>query len=158
MKTRFLILGLLIALVASCKKDSENSPSGGGPTFVGKRLQLTSLVMDPPIDINGDGKPDPEMISLLHDCVRDNVLIFKSGGTFSGEEGPKACSGTEDPVVEEGATWSYDDATKTIRLTNPDKTYEDWKVVESNNQRLKIQYKEVDNGQTTTLTMTWTVL
>lgn len=158
MKTRILILGLLIALVASCKKDSENSPAGGGPAFVGKRLQLTSIIMDPAVDLNGDGKPDPEMIGILDDCVRDNVLIFKSGGTFSGEEGPKVCPGTVDPVVEQGATWSYNESTKTIRLTNPDKTYEDWKVVESNNQRLKIEYSETDGGETVKLTMTWTVL
>ena len=56
-------VAILTLTLSGCKKnENEIHPiDGGTPAFVGKRMVLSSFIMDPAVDLYGDGKVDDEL-------------------------------------------------------------------------------------------------
>ncbi|WP_428657524.1 hypothetical protein [Runella sp.] len=71
------LVAVIVLTVSGCKKnDIEAEPAGSNLPFMGKRLMLSSFVMDPPVDFDAD----PDLMFLLRECDKDNIIIFAKGG------------------------------------------------------------------------------
>lgn len=92
------LLGLVL-FATSCKKETDVQPGNGNPdpAFVGVRWQMASFVLDPPIDLDGDGKPDSDLMAYLRPCDLDNTLVFERSGKVSGDNGKLRCDDDTDP-------------------------------------------------------------
>lgn len=76
-----------------CKtNDNQVEPAGYELVFVGKRLMLSSFIMYSAVDFDGNGKPDPDLMFLLRECDKDNIIIFEKGSRLGGENGAKRCN------------------------------------------------------------------
>lgn len=163
------LLGLLL-MTASCKKDSDvvkpapdSSDTGAASSLAcaGKNLRLTALTFDPAIDIDGDGKPDKDLLNFMPECARDNTINFEKGGKLSGSEGAKTCPSADDdnsPASYGPSTWTYDKATKVVRIvSNGDATkVTEWKVIDVSASLIKARIgTESADGSQLDLVMTW---
>lgn len=151
------IAAVIVLTVSGCKKnDIEAEPAGSNLPFMGKRLMLSSFVMDPPMDFDGDGKPDADLMFLLRDCDKDNIIIFAKGGQLDGENGAKRC---DDDGPDEGSAglWTYDEQTKILRIVDADDKTDisEWKVVEASSKMLKVEVEDVEDGVKVKAIMTW---
>lgn len=155
----FLLAIMAISLLtfSGCtEKNKDILPGDGSPAFVGKRLILSAFTMEPAVDLDGDGKPDPDLLRFLDDCEKDNILIFEKGGKLSGENGLLRCDGD---VVDEGnaGTWTYDESAKILRIVAADDKTDisEWKILEASSKVLKAQVEVEEDGFTLKAIMTW---
>ncbi|AXE17900.1 hypothetical protein DR864_09230 [Runella rosea] len=150
-------MAILLMTVSGCKKnDIEVEPGANGLPFVGKRLMLSSFIMDPAVDFDGDGKLDPDLMFLLRDCDKDNIIIFEKGGQLGGENGAKRCD-DDGPTEGNAGAWTYDEKTKMLRIVDADDKNEisEWKVVEASSKLLKVEIEEEEDGEPVKIVMTW---
>ncbi len=151
-------VAILTLTLSGCKKnENEIDPiDGGTPAFVGKRMVLSSFIMDPAVDLDGDGKVDPDLMAFLEDCEKDNIVIFEKGGKLSGENGAKRC---DDDELSEGnaGTWTYNEQTKILRIVDADDKSDisEWKVIEASSKILKAQVEVEEDGFVLKAVMTW---
>jgi hypothetical protein len=155
----FLLAIVAISLLtfSGCtEKDKEVTPGGGTPDFVGKRLILSAFTMEPAVDLDGDGKPDPDLLRFLEDCEKDNIIIFEKGGKLSGENGLLRCDG-DGPSQGDAGTWTYDETSKILRIVAADDKTDisEWKVLEASSKVLKVQVEVTEDGFTLKAIMTW---
>jgi len=151
------IVAISVLTMSGCKEQNNDVlPGDGSPAFVGKRLILSSFIMDPAVDLDGDGKPDPDLLHFLEACEKDNILIFEKGGKLSGENGLLRCDGAGAAEGNAG-TWTYDESTKMLRIVDADDKTDisEWKVIESSSKILKAQVEVVEDGFTLKAIMTW---
>jgi len=158
----------LMVITSACKKDNETmvQPDGtttgsGTPVFVGKNLIMSSFQTDPIIDMDGDGKLDPDLLVFMRPCDKDNTLMFEKSGKLSGSNGQLSCSGDEtDPSVVKPSTWTYDEKTKMLRIINSaDPTdVSEWKVIEASASMLKVEVSVKEDGDAHKAIMTWKVV
>lgn len=155
-----LAVGLLLS-ATSCKKDPNPvgpDPTGGfAPSFEGVHWQIANIILDPAIDINGDGKPDSDITELiLRPCDLDNSLMFEHGGKFKSSNGKLSCE-DDDPTPAQPGTWTYNSDTKKLRIVDgedPADTME-WSVIEASPKYLKVKTSLTEEGQTFGIVMIW---
>jgi len=140
-----LLLVTLTLTLGACKKDDDKSNS---EKLVDKNWNLTALTSDPAITFGGVSFTD--LYAQSQDCDRDDLTIFKAGGTVNYDEGATKCS-QSDPQTTTG-TW----------VLNTDETVltvdgESWTILELNDNQLKVKYTDdfFGNGFNTTLTATF---
>jgi len=104
-KTALVILS--VAVIVGCKKDDNNNNGGTSKTqlLTTGSWKLTSDYIDPAVDVNGDGVADHEVFSFYDACDKDDMIIFKSDGTVTFDEGASKCDPT-DPQSE-NSTWKF---------------------------------------------------
>ncbi len=149
----------LLAALTACKNDN-NDPTpnpGNGPTFVGKKWGIQAMTISPKVDLDGDGTLDENLLVLMPDCSKDDLVIFQSDKKVTNENGSARCDDDE-PATEQTGTWEYQQAGNTLRVTDTeDGTAQDWKILESSGSTFKVQYT-IDElttaGQTYKATMT----
>jgi hypothetical protein len=144
-----LVLGTL--LFSACKKDHDPiNPADDKLIFVDKQWQLTAFILDPPVDLDGDNKPDSDLMPYLPDCSKDDILVFKADGKMGGNPGERC----EDESSTGGinGTWSYNKDTKTLTITGNESAtdVDEWKVVEMSATTLKAKVEVTEEGTTLT--------
>lgn len=157
--TLALAAALLLGGASSCKKDGNETTPGGGdktPAFVGKTFTVQSIKMDPPFDLDGDGKPDDELTKFLDPCDLDDAVIFQPDGKLIEDHGTNRCDPAE-ARTEHTSNWAYADGKITMTdVADPtDKSV--WNILESNNSTLKVQLTIIPDetsGQAIKATMT----
>ncbi len=160
--TLFLLGGMLLSGV-SCKKDSnESAPDTGSnaPVFVGKRWAVESILIQPAIDLDGDGKPDPDLVPLMDACNQDDSVVFQADGKVIEDHGTALCDDDNNAKTKHAYNWTYNAAAKKINLadaTNPaDVTT--WEVLEASNSTLKVHVTILpDDGKNGALNATMTM-
>lgn len=140
----FLLVALTMAFGA-CKKDDDKSNS---EKLVDKNWNLVSLTSDPAINFGGVSITD--LYAQLDACNKDDLTIFKTGGTVNYDEGATKCD-PSDPQTTTG-----------IWLLNSDQTIitidgDSWTILELNDSQLKVKFTTdfFGNGVNTTLTATF---
>ncbi len=113
----------ILLFSASCKHDTEVvSPGGDGTTSLacaGKSLRLSAVTLDPPQDLDGDGKIDTDVLKFVSECSRDNTIRFEGDGRLTGDEGKLQCANTGDDAAMgvKPTTWTYNAQTRVLRIT-----------------------------------------
>lgn len=154
-----LLLGVSL-LTVSCKKDvSVITPSTGStqaPAFVGPQWQMSAFLLDPSVDFDGDGKVDSDILPFMPACDRDNAIIFNPDGKITGVEGKLRCD-DEPATNEKPDTWSYNNASKTITITDGDdpKEVSTWEITEASSSKLSIKTTVVEDGVTFKASIHW---
>jgi hypothetical protein len=136
----------IICLAPACKKDNNNEPQTQTENtlpFVDKRLQMSSFVLSPAFDIDGDGVADTDLMKYLPDCNLDDIVIFEKSGKMSGEGGSNHCPNEKTPNSQ--AKWTYDSSTQKIKMTD-DTDITVWTVVEASSKKLVVKAPIEDNG------------
>ena len=79
---------LLLLLATSCNKDSEpnNNPILNGS------YKNTSIRYSPAIDYDRDGNPEIEVINLIEECVKDDLIVFVDSKKGYYDNGLLLCS------------------------------------------------------------------
>jgi len=149
---------LVVAGLASCKKDGENiNPDliDNNPAFVGKKWQLSSFILDPAIDLDGDGTPDPDLLEYLPACSKDDIIIFKADGKMGGE--PGVLCDDETPGGSGSGSWTYDKNSKILKIIGSDgpTDVDELQVVEMSASTLKAKVEVTEEGTTLTAYMTF---
>ncbi|QHV97480.1 hypothetical protein [Spirosoma endbachense] len=159
------IAAVLVVSLSGCKKENDTvvQPDGtttgtGSLAFVGKNLMMTSFQISPAIDMDGDGKIDPDLMVFMRPCDKDNTVVFEKGGKLSGSNGQLSCANDQaDPSVVKPSTWSYNEQTKIIRIINgTDATdVSEWKVIEASSTTLKVEVSVKEDGDSHKAIMSW---
>lgn len=166
-----LLMLLSITLVASgCSKDGDDNaqannsngglvnPGGGGGGGGGGTQNATQLLCDKnykmtaaTIDPAYQGSTD--YYSLLSSCFTDNIYRFAQNGSVNIDEGAEKCD-PNDPQTLDG-TWTLTQNNTVLTLT-VDGDNDVLEVITLNGNILKLRWQEQDQGQTYTITGTWT--
>lgn len=162
--SRLIGIGLLTLTLAvtGCKKGNDVvSPidSDNTPAFVDKNLRISAVTSDPLIDIDGDGKPDKDLMSFLRPCDLDNTIRFEKGGRLSGDEGTVRCDGDDaaDASDAKPGSWTYDAKTHVLRLvtnTSAGSKTSEWEILDSSATGLRAKVA-ADGNDSFRLIMTW---
>lgn len=150
-----LLLGLML-FTAACNKDKDGVEPGGidgTPAFVGKSWQLSAFTLDPAQDLDGDGKPDADLMKFMRPCDKDNTVTFEKNGKLSGSNGKLKCDDDE-PTDGSAGRWSYNADTKILTITDEDGANE-WKIIESTGSTLKAAVEVLEEGNEFKAVMTW---
>lgn len=157
MKTFFRVKTALVALTVmtiaftSCQKDKENKPDNAG-LLTEKNWKLSAFTIDPAIDWFGNGTLVTNIYAQLPACAKDDLTIFNKNGVVNFDEGASKCD-PNDPQTTTG-TWAFN-TDKTIISVTTDGSTQSWKVLELKGDRMMIEYQEVEDGITYTLTGTF---
>lgn len=93
--------------------------SGSLDAIIGKQWKLTSIITTPPIvDVDGDGKKDPEAFNSLSESQKSRIIIFKSNGLV--EE--KHINNNGDLNTIKNGSWKMDATSETFLWFLPDGT------------------------------------
>jgi hypothetical protein len=139
--------------LTSCKdKDKTEIPApAGSALFADKSWKLQSITFNPAFDWNEDGVLDKDLVDLLEECDRDDLLIFKKSGKIVSNYGAKKCDPTE-PAEEEDGSWTYDDTAKKLSIDQDG--LQVWSILENSGNTLKLRYVVPDVSPELSLTMT----
>jgi hypothetical protein len=132
---------LTVALLAGCKKDSASNKT---QLLTSGTWKLTSDYFNPAVDVDGDGHTENEAINVLPRCFTDNLLIFKTDGTATRDEGATKCY-PSDPQTIETMNWKFLD-NETKLMVGEDLA----DLVELSSTVLKVKLD--DGGESVTLT------
>lgn len=149
-------MAFMMMTLAGCKKNDNEIDPANGPAFVGKRLILSSFIMNPAVDLDGDGKVDPDLMAFLPACEKDNIVIFEKGGRMSGENGLLRCD-DDGPSEGDAGTWTYNEQTQILRIVAADDKNDisEWKIIEASSKVLKAQVEVEEDGFVLKAVMTW---
>jgi len=108
-KNRSFIYHLLFAIIvlftaSSCQKDNE-SYKVNSALITGKYWEVTSWIIEPPLDVNGEKFTDLYAISLT--CITDNLIRFNANGSVTMDEGATKCNA--DAKQTTVGTWAFND-------------------------------------------------
>jgi len=110
------IIVLTVAVIAGCKKD-DSAPTKTDLLTSGS-WRLTASHVDPAIDANGDGVVENDIFAVAPSCFRDNLITFKSDGTYVVDEGATKCD-PSDPQIMESSNWKFTDNESKIMIGEP---------------------------------------
>ncbi|MBO0929767.1 hypothetical protein [Fibrella aquatilis] len=152
-----IVLGLLTTLSA-CKKDQQavtpDTPGDFVASFVGVRWQMASFELTPPQDLDGDGRPDSNLLQFMRPCDLDNTLIFERNGSLTGDNGKLSCD--DDAATNKPGTWTYDNASKKMTVVDGDDgSVSNWTVEEASARYLKVKTTITEDGHTYAAVITW---
>lgn len=80
---------------------------------------VSSSTVHPALDIDGDGKPDTDLLNVVPDCELDDADRYQSDGTILTDYGRHGCD-EEQEQQEESGTWLYDAASKMLTMEKYD--------------------------------------
>ena len=95
---------LLLLLETSCNKDSEpnNNPILNGS------YKNTSIRYSPAIDYDRDGNPEIEVINLIDECVKDDLIVFVDSKKGYYDNGLLLCSPATEDKIDNFSWWLID--------------------------------------------------
>lgn len=149
--SKLALLGLTL-FVSSCKHDQDTvqpgTDSGLVASFVGVRWQMASFEITPAQDIDGDGRPDSDLMKLLRPCDLDNTITFERSGKVAGDNGQLKCDDDDNPATQKPDTWTYDNATRVLRIVDgEDGSVSELPVLEASARYLKIKQTITEEGR-----------
>jgi hypothetical protein len=141
MMKKIYLLGIVLAMfvLGNCKKDSNPSKT---EMLTGKSWMVTAWTVDPAYPINGTTVTN--WYAQMDACEKDDIVNFKSGGTYTIEEGATKCY-DGDPQVYETGTWTFNSDETIIVMTPNGDTPVSCTIVSLSSNTLKISYQETDN-------------
>lgn len=86
-----IILGVI--LLASCKKDKDDSSKT--EILTNGSWKITAIM----VDEDGNGSYETDEYAIMPSCVKDNYLVFKTGGDLELNEGVSKCD-VNDPQTQ----------------------------------------------------------
>jgi len=100
----FSIVLLSLLLATSCNKESEpnNNPILNGA------YKNTSIRYSPPIDYDRDGNPEIEVINLILDCDKDDLIVFVDSKRGYYDNGLLICSPATEYKIDNFSWWLID--------------------------------------------------
>ena len=151
--TSVLMIGLLVLIAFSCKKDKSESNTD---KLTGKWWVNTSMTIDPAINLGGTLITD--LWSQIPACTKDDMQKFESGGVFTFDEGATKCS-TNDPQTTTG-TWAFNSDETVVSVTtvgaNGTETYS-YTIVKLDSDKMTAKFSEVQDYGSGPLTYTYTI-
>ncbi|MFM6982988.1 MAG: DUF5004 domain-containing protein [Chitinophagaceae bacterium] len=130
MKKLLLSMVLLSLFVGGCKKEETTVPKSKTELLCAHYWKVVSLTVNPPLDI--DGTPVSDLLSIMDDCNKDDLVKYNTDKTLIYDEGATKCDPAS-PQTSSG-TWSFN-SDETI-LTEDD---EDLSLIELNESNLKLK-------------------
>jgi hypothetical protein len=94
-----------------------------------------------------------DVLSLLDNCEKDNVLSFTKDGKFTEDEGQTKCD-PGDPQTESGK-WSFKDSEKTITVSYPGEPDETFTKVDVTATKLEFVSVQTLDGNTVNIDLTF---
>ena len=99
---------------SACKKSSTDNPTPKTKTEYltsgsSKTWKISSAKFKNADNIEGD------LLLFKQDCIKDNVIIFKSTKAYEIQEGKTKCNAT-DPTIMLTSTWSFANSETTLVL------------------------------------------
>lgn len=136
---RSLIILSAFIIIISCVKDKDLTKT---EMLTQKAWLMKSGSVNPPL--NNGNVIISDIFNSLPDCSKDDLLIFKSNGSYTQEEGKTKCKPT-DPAVYDMGNWSlnYDETVLTMVSTYYDYARE-CQILKLNSSELSIQYQLYD--------------
>jgi Lipocalin-like domain len=152
MKALVAMFGLLATLgMTSCEKDKDDAKPNNTKVLTGGNWQLSALTSDPAID--WFGTPVTNVYAQLPACVKDDITVFKTGGTVNFDEGASKCEAS-DPQTTSG-TWAFNTDETIISVTQDGET-ESWNIEDLKNSTFKARYEVDIEGLNYTFSVTFT--
>lgn len=100
---------------------------------------IESATIQPALDLDMDGKPDTDLLSIVPTCERDDADLFKPGGQLYTHRGTARCD-EEEELEEETGTWTFLDKSKRLIVERFDGNKpQEMTLVESKADRLIFQ-------------------
>lgn len=125
MKKHLHLIGIFTLALAmafsSCKKDDDDD-NGGNSTkdiLTSGSWKISALTINPGIDAGG-GIVITDFFSMMPDCTKDDLMMFKDDGTLIFDEGPTMCVPGSPQQTEGSWTLSSDNKTLTIKESGED--------------------------------------
>jgi outer membrane lipoprotein-sorting protein len=146
MKKVLLSLVLLSLFVGGCKKEETTVPKSKTDLLCAHYWKAISINVNPPIDL--DGTPVSDLLSIMDDCQKDDLVKYNNDKTVIYDEGATKCY-PNSPQTTSG-TWSFN-SDETI-LTEDD---EDLTLVELNETTLKLKIVQDIAGVDYTYSITY---
>lgn len=150
-KTALVALAVLSITFVSCEKDKDNKPDNAG-LLTEKNWKISAATIDPAIDWFGNGTLVTNLYAQWDPCSKDDLVIFSKNGTVKFDEGLTKCF-PNDPQTVTGL-WAFNTDKTVISITQDGDT-ESWEVVELTKDKMIVEYKEVNEGITYTITGTF---
>jgi hypothetical protein len=113
MKTLYYTLLLVTTSLFSTGIYAQKSPFGD------RYWTVTSITINPPLDVNLDGKPDTDLRILVPACEKDDAERYSDDVYIIIHRGTTLCD-EEEERTEEFGTWSYDKKTKQLTVEKYD--------------------------------------
>ena len=140
-KPIFFMLSIALFFVA-CDKDDNGANNTDNLT--GSQWKITSSVAK--FTFNGV-EQTVDVYAQLPACQKDNLVEFKTDGTFIADEGATKCS-PNDPQEETG-TWVFAQDETHIVVVSDDLNF-DAEILELTDSRLRVKYDTDLSGTVTT--------
>jgi len=121
--------------------------------LTGKSWKLTAVTVSPAMTILGVSITD--WYAQLDACEQDNITYFKTGGTYTIEEGATKCD-SSDPQVYDTGTWTFNSDETILVLTSTGGTPESCNITSISSSSIKITYQETYSSVKYTFTVTYT--
>ncbi|MDH7462279.1 lipocalin family protein [Chitinophagaceae bacterium 26-R-25] len=150
---RAVLVILAVAVIVGCKKDDKNNGSSKTQLITSGNWKVTSDYYDPAVDWDGDGHTENEVFSLYSACDKDDILVFKTDGSLTFDEGASKCD-PSDPQVIETTSWKFSN-NETVLLVGPSGSETSVQLLELSSTTLKIKVPFTAQGVNYTETTTY---
>lgn len=144
MKQTFLILGVFMAALSSCKKDPTVTE-----LLTDDDWRMTTLTINPAIIV--DNVAITDYYSQLYDYDKDNILRFRVDGTFISDEGALK-ENPNDPQTRQG-NWLLSSSENMITVWVDDDTLT-YDLLTIDENLLKLSYSQRDTATQINYTLT----
>jgi len=138
-KTLILILAAGFAAFTACEKDNDSEPKSKTSLLTSDSWKMTTATVDPAIDWDGFGTMVTNIFSQMPACSKDDIITFKSNGTYVNEEGPSKCDPSDPDVIDTG-TWTFNSDESKIVINDGEGSTMDANIVELTKTTMKITY------------------
>ena len=155
-KTLFLVLAASIVAFTACEKDKDSEPKSKTSLLTSESWKMTASVVDPAVDWDGFGTMVTNIYSQMPACSKDDIVTFKSNGTYINEEGPSKCDPSDPDVIDTG-TWTFNSDETKIIIDDGEGFTMDANILELTSSSMKITYDLVTDV-TYSFTETYTVI
>jgi hypothetical protein len=132
----FLIM-MVVLLPLACTTSGANDIKQSG-SFTNKPWKLQSLTVSPAIDWDVDGKKETDILAIMEDCEKDDLLLLRNDNTIVRNAGKVKCD-EDDEQEKKTGNWSYDKAGKKLTIKE-EKDAQVLTVVESSASRFVVTY------------------
>ncbi|MBN2273289.1 MAG: hypothetical protein JXK95_03065 [Bacteroidales bacterium] len=133
-----LLVFLFILLLPACEKDKDLTRT---EIITQKPWILTASTVNPALET--DYGLISDFFAIYPDCLRDDIWVFKTTGSFTKEEGVSRCN-QSDPTVWDVGTWSFS-SDETVLITSSDiYGISEYEIVELTTAVMKLRYEAYD--------------
>lgn len=131
-KLQIVIITSLLIFILACKKDNKNSNMD---IITNGSWVISSMTLDPPFDIDGDGTVDSDAYQTYDACEKDDYYTFRNNYRLEINSGSQKCDASDPQVYS--VDWQFTDNDKGIMIDGENAT-----IVELTSERLKFRYDE----------------